>query len=462
MTSILSFIIVLGLLIFVHELGHFLAAKAAGVRVLTFSLGFGPVLFGFRRGDTHYVVSALPLGGYVKMAGDEDEMMGEKEEPREPGEYEPGDYMFASVPRRLGIISAGPAMNIALAFVIYFGIMLVNGRTLITTTEIGHFDVDVPSLGWESGLRSGDSIVSIDGRPVTEWLESIQLMRAGIGVLHEVVVERGGGAIILQVPSILSADGGITPGLVDSTGEMVAGADTYGLHPPFGTTFSLVEEGSAADRAGLEAGDRILQVEGAPVDRYWQVVEAVRSSPDDPLDLVYQREGEERTATVIPDLRTGADGSAYGFLGVLFDAQDLPIERVRLSLPQAFTAGVGETWSQGQLVLRIVGGLISGQISMKKTIGGPVMIARAAGDSTRRGINSLLMFIAWLSVNLGVLNLLPIPVLDGGHLVFLTAEAMRGKPLSMRVRLVATQVGMAFLLLMMIYVTYNDIVRWLF
>ncbi len=462
MTAILSFIVVLGLLIFVHELGHFLAAKAAGVRVLSFSLGFGPVIFGFRRGDTHYVVSALPLGGYVKMAGDEDEMMGEKEEPKEPGKYEPGDYMYASVPRRLGIITAGPAMNIMLAFVIYFGIILINGRTLITSTEIGHFDVEVPSLGWESGLRPGDTVLLVDGRPVNEWFGVIQRMRAGIGVQHDVLVARGEEQVVVYVPSVLSEDGGITPGLVDSTGEMLAGADTYGMHPPYRTMLSLVEEESAAARAGLEAGDRIVGVDGVGADRYWQVVEAVRASPGVPLEMTLERDGEERTTTVTPDSRTGEAGTVYGYLGVLFDVQDLPVERVRLSLPRAFTVGVSETWEQGQLVLSIVGGLISGRISMKKTIGGPVMIARAAGDSARNGIQSLLMFIAWLSVNLGVLNLLPIPVLDGGHLVFLGAEAMRGRPLSIRVRLVATQIGMAFLLLMMIYVTYNDIVRWLF
>jgi regulator of sigma E protease len=461
-TAVLSFIIVLGVLIFVHELGHFLAAKAAGVRVLTFSLGFGPVVFGFRRGDTHYVVSALPLGGYVKMAGDEDEMMGEQEEPKEPGEYEPGDYMYASVSRRLGIITAGPAMNIMLAFVIYFGLIAINGRTLITSTEIGHFDVDLPSLGWESGFRPGDRVLSVDGRPVTEWLDVIQRLRAGIGVWHDVVVSRGDAQVVLQVPSVLSEDGGITPGLVDSTGEMLVGAETYGLHPPYGTTLSLVEEGSAAGRAGLQEGDRIARVEGVEVERYWQVVEVVRASAGIALEMTLEHDGEERTTTVTPEERTDAAGAAYGYLGVLFDVQDLPVERVKLGLPRAFTAGVSETWEQGQLVLSIVGGLISGRISMKKTIGGPVMIARAAGDSARSGFQSLLMFIAWLSVNLGVLNLLPIPVLDGGHLVFLGAEAMRGRPLSLRVRLVATQVGMAFLLLMMIYVTYNDIVRWLF
>jgi len=194
----------------------------------------------------------------------------------------------------------------------------------------------------------------------------------------------------------------------------------------------------------------------------WQVVEVVRASAGIPVEMTLDHDGEERTTTVTPEERADAAGTAYGYLGVLFDIQDLPVERVKVGLPRAISAGVSETWEQGQLVLNIVGGLISGRISMKKTIGGPVMIARAAGDSARSGLQSLLLFIAWLSVNLGVLNLLPIPVLDGGHLIFLGAEAMRGRPLSLRVRLVATQVGMAFLLLMMIYVTYNDIVRWLF
>ena len=462
MTTILWFIVVLGVVIFVHELGHFLAAKAAGVRVLTFSLGFGKKVLGFRRGDTHYVISALPLGGYVKMAGEVDEMMGEEIEREEDLEFGPGDFMYAGLPRRFGIIAAGPGMNILLAFFIYFGVVLLSGLTRYPTTEIGHFDPDAPALAREVGLRPGDRIVSVDGVEYTDWASATGRIREGLGKTHTVVVDRDGARLEFRLPSLLASDGGLTPALADSAGGLPRRFDPYGFNLPFGSRLSAVVDSGAAAMAGIRAGDRIVRINGRPVERYWQLVKIVRASPGIPLEVTYLRDGEEHTTLLTPGTREDPRGEKYGYIGVYSDLTDLPMEQVRLNLIEAVSTGAAETWRQGQLVLQVVGGLVTGRISMKKGIGGPVMIARAAGDRARGGLQSLLLFVAWLSVNLGILNLLPIPVLDGGHIVFLTAEAMRGRPLSLKVRLVATQVGMAFLLLTMIYVTYNDIVRYLF
>ncbi|MFC1544488.1 RIP metalloprotease RseP, partial [Gemmatimonadota bacterium] len=429
MTTILSTIIVLGILIFVHELGHFLAAKAAGVRVLTFSFGFGPRLFGFRRGETDYVVSAMPLGGYVKMAGDIDEMLGEEEVTKyAEQDYAPGDYMYASLPRRLAIITAGPAMNIVLAFVIYFGITLTNGLTRVETTEVGHFmgGSEFSRYAAEVGLRPGDRIVAVDGDEVSDWYGAIRALNQGIGATHALLLERDGERLSFEFPSLLASDGSLHPTLADSAGQLLEYGDTYGMLPAFGSTIGTVEESSAASRAGLEPGDKIVAVNGVPVDRYWQAVEVWRDSPGAPVEFTVERVGESVPLVAVPERRESEAGEPYGFLGVSQDVTDLPIRTVRLGLAGAIGQGASETWQQGTLVLRIVGGLISGQISLRKSIGGPVMIAKVAGESARGGLVALLLFIAFLSVNLGVLNLMPIPVLDGGHLVFLSAEAIRG------------------------------------
>ena len=460
MTTVVSFIVVLGVLIFVHELGHFLMAKVAGVRVLTFSLGFGPRIVGFRKGDTEYVVSALPLGGYVKMAGDEDEAMGEQVVVEEDQEYGPGDYMHASVPRRFGIITAGPAMNIILAFVIYVGAFLISGITLIRTTEVGVVEPD--GLAGELGIRSGDRIVAVDGVEVSDWQSAFDRVRRGIGVMHTVEAERDGERMSYQLPSLLAEDGGVTPGLADSAGNLIPLAETYGVWMPYGTMIGSVIDTGVAAAAGIQAGDAIVRLGERPVERWWQLSEEIRAHAGIPVEVAFVRDGVESVVTMIPERHVDESGEVTGRLGIYNDPYDLPLERIRPGLARAISLGGRETWDQSTLVINILSGLISGKISMRKSLGGPVMIARAAGESARGGLYSLLMFIAFLSVNLGMLNLLPIPVLDGGHIVFLGAEALRGRPLSLRVRLVATQVGMAFLILMMIYVTYNDVVRWFF
>jgi regulator of sigma E protease len=459
LTTFVSFVVVLGLLVFVHEFGHFLAAKSAGVRVLRFSLGFGPRLIGFQRGETEYVVSALPLGGYVKMAGDESEEMEEDYVEREPG---PGDYMYASLPRRAAIITAGPLMNILLALLLYTGLTLALGITLLTSTEVGYVQPESPA--GRAGLRPGDRISAVDGIAVTDWAAAIDALRAGFGLRHELTLESGGESRTIELPSILSADGGLDPALADSTGNEPAWINFYGFEQPFGPRLGGVTEDGVALSAGLRVGDEITAIDGEPVSRWWQVRAAVEGRAGEPVRIAYRREGdsgvETGTVTVVPEPWTDPlTGLEQGKLGVYPDPGTLPLERRSLGPVAALGQGAGETWQNGTLVFAILKGLLSGRISMKRSLGGPVMIAQMIGDQARSGLVSLIAFMAFLSVNFGLLNLLPIPVLDGGHLVFLGAEVLRGRPLPLKVRLVATQVGMAFLLLLMIFVTFNDIMR---
>jgi regulator of sigma E protease len=266
------------------------------------------------------------------------------------------------------------------------------------------------------------------------------------------------------LPSILAADGGLDPTLADSTGNEPAWMNFYGFEQPFGPRLGGVTEEGVAHRAGLRVGDEITAIEEKPVTRWWQVREAVERRAGEPLRIDYRREEEGRsvtgTVTVVPERWTDPlTGFEQGKLGVYPDPGTLPLERRRLGPVAALGEGAGETWQNGTLIYAILKGLLSGRISMKRSLGGPVMIAQMIGDQARSGLVSLIAFMAFLSVNFGLLNLLPIPVLDGGHLVFLGAEVLRGRPLPLKVRLVATQVGMAFLLLLMIFVTFNDIMR---
>jgi len=445
-TTILALILTLGLLIFVHELGHFLVAKAVGVRVLTFSLGFGHRIVSFEKGGTEYAICIFPFGGYVKMAGEEPEDLSEAE--AEPREWKPGDYMYASVPRRLAIITAGPAMNILLALVIYFGHFAVSGIDIVSTTTVGA--VEAGSLAEEVGFAAGDWIIAVDGDSVGDWVSMLGRVQAGIGDSHTVSVERDGHPLELNLYSLLEADGGLRTGAERG----------YGLAPVTGTLVDSAVATGVAAAAGLEAGDRIVRVGDREVDNWLELTGAIRGSAGIATALHFLRDGEVRITTVTPEpVVDDSTGRVIGWLGIISDPMDLPIEHISLGLPRAASLAAVETWETGTLVVDILARLISGQLSIKKTMGGPVTIVAMATRSARSGLLSLLLFVAFVSVNLGVLNLLPIPVLDGGHLIFLGVEAVRGKPLSMKVRLVATQVGMAFIILVMLYVTVNDFMR---
>ncbi len=460
MTTFVSFVVVLGILVFVHELGHFLAAKSAGVRVLRFSLGFGPKIVGFRRGETEYVVSALPLGGYVKMAGDESEEMEADYEERDPG---PGDYMYASVPRRALIIVAGPLMNILLALILYTGLSLVLGLTILDSVEVGYVQPGSPAA--EAGLRAGDRFLAVDGEAVEDWGAVLEAVREGFGVVHELTVTGEEGQRTVRLPSIMATDGGLYPSLADSTGSGAAWINFYGFEQPYGARLGAVLEDGAALAGGLRAGDVVTAVDGESVTRWWELRQAVEARPGRAVEIAFERPAEEGTPTVdrtIVELDRYEDpqtGLVQGRLGAYPDPGTLPLVQRRLGPLAAAGQGATETWQNGTLVFAILKGLLSGRISVKRSLGGPVMIAQMIGDQARTSLVSLLAFMAFLSVNFGMLNLLPIPVLDGGHLVFLGAEALRGQPLPLKVRLIATQVGMAFLLLLMIFVTFNDIMR---
>ena len=446
MTIILPLLLALGLLIFVHELGHFVVAKAVGVRVLKFSLGFGRSIVRFHKGETEYAIGIFPFGGYVKMAGEEPEELPDEEV--EEKVWEPGDYMYASVPKRLAIITAGPIMNIMLALLIYFFGYSFAGVNILSTTTVGA--VLSGSVAEAAGFLPGDTIVSVDGDSVGDWAALLGGIQMGIGVDHLLEVDRNRSRITLKLPSLLEKDGGLREGVESG----------YGLGPVTGNRLGEVADGGIADAAGLEAGDRIVSYGGREIGNWQDLSDAVHASPGEFAELQYMREGELSTVMVTPEaVFVDSTGETVGMINISNDPTDLPFEHMNLNLSQALTMASQETWETGTMVVDILARLISGQLSMKKTMGGPVTIVAMATRSAKSGLMSLFLFVAFVSVNLGVLNLLPIPVLDGGHLVFLGFEALRGRPLSMKIRLMATQVGMAFIILLMLYVTVNDFLR---
>ncbi len=349
-TTIFSFIFVLGILIFFHELGHFLVARLFGVGVEKFSLGFGPTLIGKKIGRTNYILSAIPLGGYVKMVGEN------------PGaDIDPADisvsFTHKHVFKRILIVAAGPFFNFFLAMIIFFGIFQITG-TFLLKPSIGEVKEDSPA--YMAGLQKDDLIVAIDGSSIESWEEMAKAITGSKGRRIALSVRRG--------ESIIAVD--IMPELI--------------------TTKNLF---------------------GDDIERY---VVGITASGD-----VFSRD---------------------------------------LTLFQAFSDSISQTYNISKLVVISIVKMIQGKISMK-TVGGPIMIAEMAGQQAKQGAVNFIFFIALLSVNLGILNILPIPVLDGGHLVFFFIEAVTGHPVSIRIREIAQQAGIFILIMLMIFVFYNDISR---
>lgn len=350
MTTVLSTIFVLGVLIFVHELGHFLIAKWAGIRVERFSLGFPPKMIGFTKGDTEYCISWIPLGGYVKMAG---------ENPDDETSGSPDEFMSKTVGQRALVILAGPVMNFVTAILIFIGVLWLHGK-------------DVPAE-------------------------------------DRVVV----GPVLADAP---------------------------------------------AHKAGLKSGDVIIAVDHTKYSDFAEMADYIRSRPSDSIEVLWRR-GDDiysaRMKTGTQVVMTDAGEDTVGMIGI-----GLGFITERVGLFGAISGGIKQTFFICGEMFKFLGGLVSGQVSIKM-VSGPVGIARIAGQVAQEGWFVLLNFMAVLSLNLAILNILPIPILDGGHLVFLGAEKLRGRPLSLRQRAIAQQVGLALLLLLIVTVTYNDILRFI-
>jgi regulator of sigma E protease len=441
--TIVAAVVVLGALIFFHELGHFLVAKRSKVGVLKFSLGFGPKIVGVKRGETEYLLSALPLGGYVKMIGED------------PGDESPEaadparSFSKKSVGTRSLIILAGPVANLILPVLIFWGIFTFVGQSYFLPVA-GSPEKESPAAA--AGLAAGDRIQAIDGKSIERWDEIETALRSSGGRPLSLSVLRDGRTADVRVEPR-------TQKTRDIFGQEIEVWDV-GLHPLVSTRIGQVLPGQVAQQAGIRGGDRVLAVNGAPVGEWDQLAKIIHGSPGTPLTLTIERDGQRQDIRVIPRATKQLGPAGEEEIGLIGIGPAPESQFRRLNPVSAAWAGVTKTVDLSVLVVTGFVKLIQAKIS-PKTIGGPILIAQMAGEVAQRGLIELLSFTALLSINLAILNLLPIPILDGGHLLFSFIEWLRGKPVSLRKREIAQQVGMVLLVGLMVFAFYNDIFRWL-
>lgn len=438
------FLVVLGVLVAFHELGHFLAARWVGVKVLKFSLGFGPKLFGRQVGETEYLLSAIPLGGYVKLFGEDDTEATTAEDRRR-------SFAHQGLWGKVLIVAAGPGFNFILAYLIFAGWLSTGAPLFVPTFHDLSADVEALMPGSPAataGMEIGDRIVRVNGKDISTKTELLDAVAKSKGEPIALEVRREGQTKPLTV----------TPTL--APGEKAGGEEppyTIGVEetPPLVTS---VMHGSPASTAGFQPGDRVVNIEGQPVYTWSQMTTQVKEHPQQPLRVEVLRNGQRVPLTVIPSaekVTVNGQTTEVGKIGISGPGRSL----MRSDNPlEAIYQGLEATWGWTELTTIGLYKMIVGDIS-SKNIGGPLTIANISGEAASQGASSVVFLIAILSINLGVLNLLPIPILDGGHLLFFLIEGILRKPLGERQRELAQQVGLVLLVGVMIFAFWNDLER---
>jgi regulator of sigma E protease len=446
--NILSLVVVLGVLVFVHELGHFLAAKAAGMYVHRFSVGMGkPVkALTWKYGETEYAISWLPLGGYVKVASREEDPSSAALEGGAASAEVPLDRMYEAkpIPARMVFVLAGVAMNVLFAWLAFSGLNYTHGLSVFPVTTIGVVNTNALPAGAEelARLAPGDRIVRVAGRPVTAW-EEIQEAMVATSQDSFAIEAEGKPPVMLRLhrdglePRVRAAQA-LSPFIAPVIGQVIAG-------------------GPGA-KAGVKTGDTLVALNRRPISQWRDAVDLIEGLPDQDLTLTVGRAGgrTDLTAHTLVDLVTDSTGEHK--VGKLRLGPELPERHEPLSLDRSLVIGARQTASVSTQIVRVVRGMFSGRVSTRE-VGGPIAIGVAAGQSAQLGVTAFLAFMATISVNLAVLNLLPIPVLDGGQFLFLIGEAVLRRPLSVKLRERLTMVGLVLIGLLMILAFSNDIRR---
>jgi regulator of sigma E protease len=432
--TIFYFVITLGVLVFVHELGHVLAAKAFRMRVDRFSIGFPPRAFGKLIGETDYCVSWIPIGGYVKIAGMIDESF-DTDFINRPAE--PWEFRAKPVWQRMIVMVAGVVMNLLLAVAVFWGINYVQGKTVRETTEIGAVMEKSPAA--QAGLQPGDRVRTVNGTAVTNWdalLNEMYLETLGHDL--ELGVDRAGRFVTLTLPRSAIPDPAQTAfGIVPAQTEVVVGT---------------VESGLPADKAGLRPNDVITRLADSLVQYDGRVREIVRAHAGVPMMLEWRRGTDIMRATVVP--------TSDGRIGISFGARYTgPVSRIEYTLLEALPQGFRDIVNVSGLFVQQIWQIITGKTAFAQSVGGPIRIAQMATQTAEMGVLTYLGFMALLSVSLAILNLLPIPALDGGHLLLLLIEAVIRREIPVRMKIGVQKVGFVLLLLLMGFVLYNDIVH---
>ena len=451
MTAILAFVVAIGVLVTIHEFGHYLAARSCGVRVLRFSIGFGHPVFRYQAHPqaTEWVLSWIPLGGYVRMLDGHDTA-------HDAPVVDDWSQAFdrQSIAAKMWIVFAGPLANLLLAFVCYWG--------LIAQGEIGFKpfigQIEAGSLAAAAKLRQGDLIVAMNGKAVISWQEAQwQMLESWIGHQAVTVMTRTPqGEVHQQVLALQQLKG-------EPDGEVMQKAGLSMMMPVVPAVIGEVMAGSVAAQSGLQAGDRILQVNRKPVADWQQFVKLVRASPARPLHVQYQRAERVFEVKLIPELVQQA-GQKMGRLGAAVDMSAVDLSPYQVTRYYSAGAAAQRALEKMQetilFTLKMLKNMLIGQASLK-AISGPVSIADAAGESADLGLKPYIGFIALLSISIAVMNLLPIPVLDGGHLLYHMAELIRGEPLPDRVQAIGQRLGLGILGALMLIAFFNDINRYL-
>ncbi len=443
---IIGTLVALGVLVTFHEFGHFWVARRCGVKVLRFSVGFGSPLFRWHdRQGTEFVIAAIPLGGYVKML---DEREGDV-----PPALLDSAFNRKSVRQRFAIVSAGPLANFLLALVFFWLLAMLGSeqiRPVIGAVEPG-------SLAAQAGLSADQEIVAVNGKPVSGWGEvNLQLVRrlGESGQLDVTVRDVGGSSERhLQISLQNWLKGVEEPDPITSLGIRP-------WRPQIVPVIAQLDPEGPAQAAGIRLGDRLLSLNQQPLDDWQQVIDAVRTLPGEPVSLQVERQGQRLDVSLT--LATRGEGEVQrGYLGAGVEGGEWPAEMLRevsFGPLEAVAEGVRRTWTMSLLTLDSLKKMLFGELSVKN-LSGPITIAKVAGASAQSGLGDFLNFLAYLSISLGVLNLLPIPVLDGGHLLFYLVEWVRGRPLSERVQGWGVQIGISLVVGVMLLALVNDLGR---
>ena len=439
--SLLALIVTLGILVTVHEYGHYWVARKCGVKVLRFSVGFGKALWARKdKNGTEFVIAAIPLGGYVKML--------DEREGNVPDELKEQAFNNKTVWQRMAIVLAGPLANILFAIFAYW-LMFVVGVTQVKPV-IG--ELEPLGVAAESGLKSEQLITAVDGSKVSGWQEVNYQLLTRIGDTGEIVITAESKEYSLKVNKWLSD--AEEPNPLRSLGIAP-------FRPRVPAIISELQPDKPAIQAGLLQGDLITEVDGKQIEQWYDFVEEVQASAGKALNLNVLRADQTVQLTLIPGSKTLDNGTVVGFVGAMVQTPVIPadfITKLQYDPLTALFKGAEKTWDMSVVTLQSIGKMIQGLLSVKN-LSGPITIAKVANASAQAGFEAFVGFLAYISIMLAVVNLLPIPVLDGGHFLFYAIEAIKGSPVSEKVQMMGMKLGMSMMLMIMVVAIFNDISR---
>jgi len=430
------FLVLISIMIMFHETGHFWAARYFDVKVDSFSFGFGPRLFGFRRGETDYRVSLILFGGYVKMAG---------EQVTDEGVDDPRSFLAKPRWQRLVIAFAGPFMNVVLAVSLLTGLYMVKFEKFSDADMqpvIGHVAADSPAA--KAGIRDGDLIVKLEDKEKPTWEDVTDAEIAGAKRPMHLVVLRNGSRLPVTLTPILSESMGVGYAGWDGRGEIELGEITPGF---------------PAEKAGLKRGDIVLSINGEPIHSRMRFQEITKASGGKPVEVEYVRGGRKAVLSVQPKWASAKDGPARWMIGVAPEAK-LDLVVTRLSLPDAFRESLRENGKSATMIVQVLERMLERRMSAKN-LAGPLELAHMSGTAAKQGLSTYLMLMALVSLNLAVFNLLPIPILDGGTILMLLVEMTMQRDLSMKVKENVFKAGFVFIMALMAFVIFNDMSRFI-